>query len=76
MALKCGPKLKTHCKHGHKFVPDNLRYVKLSSGYTVRACKRCRAARDSLRYQTNIPYQAAKRARANIYNALHRNKEL
>jgi hypothetical protein len=76
MALKPGPKLKTHCKRGHAFVPDNLRYVKLSSGYTVRACKRCRATRDSLRYHTDITYQAAKRARENVRNALRRGKEI
>lgn len=37
---------KTHCKHGHKFTPDNIYYEpNPSSGRPKRKCRACRNAR-------------------------------
>jgi hypothetical protein len=66
--------MKTHCKQGHEFVPDNVFYKKLTSGYTVRGCRRCRALQDTKRYYTNPAYQAKKRATENLRNWTKRQK--
>lgn len=58
------PPPKTHCKRGHPFNEKNTRWTKLSSGYTVRLCKRCRSDRDIKRYRDNPKRQAAMRHRA------------
>lgn len=36
----------THCKHGHEFTPENLRW-KVKNGYQTRVCLKC--ARDQAR---------------------------
>ncbi|SHG87649.1 hypothetical protein [Bradyrhizobium erythrophlei] len=60
------PPLKTHCKRGHPFTATNTKLNKLSSGYTVRQCKRCRSEFEKLRYHNNPKRQAAVRARRNV----------
>jgi hypothetical protein len=60
------PPLKTHCKRGHRFTDANTLHDKLSSGYVVRKCRRCRSEFDKLRYHNNPKRQAAVRARRNV----------
>lgn len=41
-----GSQIKTHCKHGHEFTPDNT-YIEMPKG--ARRCRECRRAIDAKR---------------------------
>lgn len=36
---------QTHCKHGHEFTEDNVRWTQGKRGWLYRACKACERAR-------------------------------
>ena len=45
------PPLKTHCKYGHEFTPENTHAWADKRGYIQRKCKVCRRQTDRDRYR-------------------------
>lgn len=62
---------KTHCKHGHKFKPNNETWFTDINGKRQRTCKKCynvrRNKRCKLKYKNDEEYRERKKSNTRKY---------
>ena len=59
--------MKSRCKHGHQYTPENTRWYVNKKGRRYYQCRKCHAIVEKIRYCLNDEYRLKEIARVSAY---------